>query len=140
LSARRRSKGLFGEHKPVECVDAGVLKTIWSSTSKNELCSEQAELFPNASSLKAPLASSESKNEIKDISTLGSRKDERLSLDIDTLLVFVFLPLILRATKFMNLVRVRCFTNFVKFLRKRKVFPSLKKIVGKFKGHFLKGS
>jgi len=60
LSERRRSKGLLGEHEPVKCEDAGVLKTIWSSTSRKELCSELAEILPNASALKAPTASSDS--------------------------------------------------------------------------------
>jgi len=64
LSERRRSKGLLGEHEPVKCEDAGVLKTIWSSTSRKELCSELAEILPNASALKAPTASSDSTTDI----------------------------------------------------------------------------
>jgi Leucine-rich repeat (LRR) protein len=36
LSEKRQSKGLLGEHKPVKCVDAEVLKTIWPAANKNE--------------------------------------------------------------------------------------------------------
>jgi Leucine-rich repeat (LRR) protein len=152
LSARRRSKGLSEEHKPVECFDAGVLKTIWSSTSKNELCSEQAELLPNASTLKATLASSESttdtkvsthtpttsqsKKEMKDISTVGSGRVGLLSWDINTLLFFVILCVLLGVTTFVTLVAVHFVTNWMKFKRNREVSSYLDKSAGKLKGIF----
>jgi hypothetical protein len=65
LSDRRSSKGLLREHKPVKCVDAGVRKTIWSPASKNELCSEHAELLPKTSTLKEPPASLETTTDAK---------------------------------------------------------------------------
>jgi len=79
LSERRKSKGLLGEHEPVKCEDAGVRKTIWSSTSRKELCSELAEILPNASALKAPTASSDSTTDAKvstDTPTTSKSKNE----------------------------------------------------------------
>jgi hypothetical protein len=149
LSVRRRSKGLLGEHKPVECVEAGIQKTIWSSTSKNELCSEETETLPKVLALKLPLAgldsttdakfsthtptSSESTNEMKDISNLGSERVGGLSLDINTLLFIVILCVLLAVTTFITLVAVHYFTNFIKCKRGTKVSPCFEKIVGKYK-------
>jgi hypothetical protein len=145
LSVRRRSKGLLGEHKPVDCVEAGIQKTIWPSTSKNELRSEETEMLPKSLALKLPLAglnsttdakfsadtpkTSDSKKEIIDISTLGIRKDGLLSVDIDTFLGFIVLLFILGLNKFMNTVEVNYYHQFYEISKEEKVTTSLKKEV-----------
>jgi len=152
LSERRSSKGLIGEHKPVKCVDAGVLKTIWSPTSKKELCSEQAEMLPNASALKAPAASlestvdvkvsthtpttSESKKIMKNISTFRSRTDDLLSWYNSTDLFFVSLLLMLAVTTFITSVAVHFVTNLKKFRMSEEVSSVWKKSIGKNKDIF----
>jgi len=42
LSKKRNSRGLYGEHKPLKCFDAGVYKRVWMAASKNESCQEQS--------------------------------------------------------------------------------------------------
>lgn len=42
LIKKRNSRGLYGEHKPLKCFDAGVYKKIWMAASKNESCKEQS--------------------------------------------------------------------------------------------------
>jgi len=149
LSDRRRSKGLLMEHKPVKCVDAGVLKTIWSPARKNELCSEHPEMLPKASTLKIPPVSletaadvifskhtpitSESKKIMKNISTFGKRMDDLLPWDKFTLLVFVILLLMLAVTTFIMLVTVHYVTNLKKFRMTEEVSSVWEKNIGKNK-------
>jgi len=155
LSERRRSKGLLREHKPVKCVEAGVLKTIWSPTGKNKLCPEHAEMLPKASALKAPPASlestadvkvsthkpttSESKKIMKNISTLGSGMDDLLSWYNNTILVFVILLLMLAVISFITLVTVHFSPNLMKFERMREVSSVLKKSICKSKDIISRG-
>jgi hypothetical protein len=149
LSVRRSSKGLLREHKPVKCFDAGVLKTIWSPTRKNELCSEHPEMLPKASALKIPPVSlettadvkffthtpitSESEKIIKNISTFGKRMDDLLPWDKYTLLGFVILLLMLAVATFITLVAVHYVTNLKKFRMTEEVSSVWRKSIGKNK-------
>jgi hypothetical protein len=92
LSTRRRSKGLLGEHNPVQCDDAGVLKTIWSSRSNNELCPEQAEMLPNAWVLKSPPTSLDSTTDPKFSTNLSPTSESKNKMNCNFTMDVVDFP------------------------------------------------
>jgi len=92
LSTRRRSKGLLGEHNPVQCDDAGVLKTIWSSTRNNELCPEQAEMLPNVSVLKAPPTSLDSMTDPKFSTDISPTSESKNKMNYNSTMEIVVIP------------------------------------------------
>lgn len=112
LSERRKSRGLDGEHRPVKCFDAGVYKTIWTAASENEFCPGHSGIFSETISPTKPTTILRVQRK-EDISKPGSGKNELLSVNSNTILVFSILSLMLAVAAFLALIAVHYVINFI---------------------------
>jgi hypothetical protein len=108
LYGRRKSRGLDGEHTPVRCAEGGEYRTIWTAANRNKSCTKQSTVI-SATTIPTELSQIlQTEENEEEIPAAGMRLDELLSWNINTVLVFIILLLMLAAAVFVALVGDNC--------------------------------
>ncbi|XP_069699358.1 uncharacterized protein [Periplaneta americana] len=113
FSERRRSQELEGDHRPVKCLEAGIYKTWWTSAKEVRPCDTKKprNLVETFYTEHAEMSES------KEYNVGTSTWDEFSSLNVETFMIFLVMPLVFGIATFITLVSVNFFTNWIKSVR-----------------------